>query len=212
MARLIAALTATGLAFTAVAVAAQAPGPESVTAALLAADSSADWRAVLRIAHPEAVREFQGQQIAMVSLMVSPDPRMGAFMQQVLDSTQLRMMSAFRDAQRARILDSVYHVPSLDSLTTLPADSVLARWYRGLSPGWNSSEPRYRIIGSVQPSDTLAYVILDLAWPSRSGVVRHGSQLQVLVLRRYEGAWRAMLDIVPNPTAGLRFEPSVDSL
>jgi hypothetical protein len=185
---------------------AQASDPQAVAAELLAADSSGDWRTILRIADPAALVDFRNQQIAMMTLMLNPDPRLTAFMQRALDSTQTRMMAAFRDSQRARMLDSVFQVPSFDSLAALPPDSVLARWYRGLSRGWREDDPHYGIVGTVQPSDSVAYVILELKWkepPPPDGLAaRRLLALQVLVLRKRDAEWRTMLDIVPNPLAG----------
>jgi len=216
MERIATAVAATVFALLAVPATAQAQDPQSVAAELLAADSSGDWRTVLRVADPEAVNDFRNQQVAMLTLLLNPDPRQAAFMQRVFDSTQARTMSVFWKAQRARMLDSVYHVPSIDSLAALPADSVLARWYRGRSRRWRSSDPHYKIIGTLQPSDTIAYVVLELAWssppfpPERMG--GHGPPLQVLVIRKHERQWRAMLDIVPNPVAGLGPGATSDSL
>jgi hypothetical protein len=185
---------------------AQAPAPQAVAAELLTADSSGDWRAVLRIADPQAIVDFRHQQLAMMTLILNPDPRQTALMQRALDSTQARMMAAFVSSQRARLLDTVFQVPSFDSLAALPPDSVLARWYRGLSRGWREEDPHYAIVGTVQPSDAIAYVILELKWnDSLSTAAPAGwsaPTLRVLVLRKRGAEWRTMLDIVPNPFGG----------
>ena len=44
-------------------------GPDDAVRALLRADSLGDWRSILRIAHPDALREFRDNEVRAISIV-----------------------------------------------------------------------------------------------------------------------------------------------
>lgn len=163
--------------------------PEAAAEAVLRADSVHDWRLLLAMAHPDALEEHKRDQLRFftipdMSLLPEDDP----------------CIAKTHEAWRRMLLDSVYRVPSLDSLRNLAPDSLFARdqrfYGRGAevrAPG-DSFAPTRAILGHVLADDSTAYVVLEYRyrgrrlpdWPSR--------QAEIMTLRRYQGAWRTMLD------------------
>ena len=106
-------------------------------------------------------------------------------------------------------------MPSGDSLARTSPDTLLARWFRATrrsdpsdsTPGPpDRQQPATRVIGAVQASDTLAYVVIERAVVQPLGPVpelfrdfpREPHHAEVMVMRRYAGEWRSLLDGVAS--------------
>jgi len=113
------------------------------------------------------------------------------------------------------MLDSVFLVPSVDSLAHTSPDTVFARWFRGtraVSAGDSAATapkrpPPFRVIGAVRASDTLAYVVVVRPMVQPLGPMpemfrdfpRETHQTEVMIMRRLGREWRSMLDGVSEP-------------
>ena len=164
---------------------------EMIAADVLRADSLHDWRRLLALAHPEALRAYRERQVRMAGLeRFTP-------MAEALDScalSQFRLYSRF-------LLDSVYRVPTVDSLSRLRPDTLFARVQRfaGRLHAADDDEdlmrPQISILGHVlAEGDSIAYVVLEYRhktlpfpdWPER--------RAEIMTFRRLGAAWRSMLD------------------
>jgi hypothetical protein len=205
--RLLSALIGFVLAAPPTALAAQATAPEAVAAALLAADASADWRTVLHLSLPGAVITFKQREVEQLRLAPGGDARQDSVLEQAIDSMWGRQLLGFINARRTWLLDSVYRVPTIDSLSALPADSVLARWYQSRLTHPRPTHTRYLIRGVAQPSDTVAYVVLELTLTGTTYATDDAAperpHFSVLMLSKVEGEWRTTLDVVPTGNAGM---------
>ena len=163
--------------------------PEAAADAVLRADSLHDWRLLLALTHPDALKEHKRDQLRIFELPDMPSlPGEGP------------CMAKHFEAWRRMLLDSVYRVPSLDSLRNLGPDTVFARDQRffgrpaKLRAQEDSFVPTRVILGHVIADDSTAYVVLELRYP----VVRLPDwprrEAKLMTLRRYQGAWRTMLD------------------
>jgi hypothetical protein len=182
------------------------------------ADSSGDWQALLRLAHPDALARFRGLQTFQLRMLGSaewspPDSvdadSLGA------DSTLQSRWRRSRTRQVRLMLDSVFQVPDLDSLGRTSPDTVFARWFRGTretaAADWGATAPArpsaYRVIGAVRASDTVAYVVVERAVVQPLGPMpemfrdfpRETHQAEVMVMRRRGREWKSMLDLVAEP-------------
>ena len=102
------------------------------------------------------------------------------------------------------MLDSVFQVPDADSLARTSADTVYARWVRGVRARADSGTTAlgYRVVGAVKASDTLAYVVMERPLEQPLGPLpemfrdlpRETHMAVVMVLRRHGRNWRSMLD------------------
>lgn len=126
-----------------------------------------------------------------------------------MDSTVQARWERARTRQERYLLDSVFLVPSVDSLAHTSPDSVFARWIRGTRPPGASDsaapppqQPSYRVIGAVRASDTLAYVVMERPVEQPLGPIpemfrdfpHETQQTEVMVMRRRGREWRSMLD------------------
>ena len=163
--------------------------PEATAEEALRADSLHNWRRLLALAHPDALEQHKRDQLFMFTMDDLPGmPEFDACMAQ-----EMRRWHRF-------LLDSVYQVPTIDSLRHLPADTVFSRdqryfgRYARLHEQADSSDPTYLILGHVLPDDSTAYVVVEYRyrysripdWPKR--------QAKIMTLRRYHGDWHTMLD------------------
>ena len=130
--------------------------------ALLRADSLGDWRSILRIAHPDALREFRESEVRALSSTQDDSVLMRDISQCVKEKIEL--------ANKLQ-LDSVYHVASATELGALPPDTVFARYRRWQArvqnvspPDTDSSLPRRRYLGHLSPDDSTAYGIILESW------------------------------------------------
>jgi hypothetical protein len=169
------------------------PGVDDIAHAVLRADSTRDWRALLFLAHPTAIVEFKESQVRQLSL-----DRDEAFAAAARESRCLQQSMA---KWRRLTLDSIYHVPSSAALSQLPPDTVFVlyqRWYarRPSMADMDSLMPHAerRYVGSVQANDTTAYGILLEVWKVLPMPEWPAEQAQVMTFRRFQGAWRSMLD------------------
>ena len=189
------------------AVAGQARGqddPATVARAVLAADSAGDWPVLLRLAHPDALRQFRSLQVLQLRLLgdTASQPDQAA---DSSDSIQHREFTRRRvEAQRA-ILDSVYHVRDVEALARLAPDSVAARWMRNARAHADTAGapvPRASFVGVLPSDDTLAYAVVVRSVPRPPGplpeplrdVTLQETRPEVMVLRRTASGWRSMLD------------------
>jgi hypothetical protein len=187
--------------------------PEQVARAVVQADSTGDWAALLRLAHPEALVRFRSLQTFQLRMLAGADWPGG----DSLDSDSLDADSTLPTRwQRARIrqsrfmLDSIFHAPDVDSLARTSPDSVFARWVRWTravktgdsAPAPPMRPPLYRVIGAVRASDTLAYVVVERRVEQPLGPIpemfrdfpRETHQAEVMVMRRHGREWKSMLD------------------
>jgi hypothetical protein len=197
--------------------------PEQVARAVVQADSTGDWVALLRLAHPDALARFRGLQTFQLRMLGSAEwPGMDSLAMDSLDMDSLGVDSTVQARwQRARtrqvrfMLDSVFLVPNLDSLAHTSPDTVFARWFRGTraaSAGDSGAtapkrRPPYRVIGAVRASDTLAYVVVVRPVVQPLGPIpemfrdfpRETHQTEVMIMRRHGREWKSMLDGVSEP-------------
>jgi hypothetical protein len=194
------------------------PPPEAVARAVVAADSTGDWVALLRLAHPDALVRFRGLQTFQLRTLGSTEwpaaDSLGMDSLEVDSTVQARWQRA-RTRQVRFMLDSVFLVPTVDSLAHTSPDTVFVRWFRGTRAASVSDStatapkrpPAYRVIGAVRASDTLAYVVVERPVVQPLGPMpemfrdfpRDTHQTEVMIMRRYGKAWRSMLDGVGEP-------------
>lgn len=197
--------------------------PEQVARAILHADSSGDWAALLRLAHPDALVRFRSLQTFQLRMLGSTAGR-------EMDSLGIDSLSAdslggdstlpsrwrrARTRQSRFMLDSIFHVPDVDSLAHTAPDTVFARWFRGTRASHTGDSattaparpPAFRVIGAVRASDTLAYVVVERPVEQPLGPIpemfrdfpRETHHTDVMVMRRLGPEWRSMLDGVSEP-------------
>jgi hypothetical protein len=194
--------------------------PAAVARAVLVADSAGDWMALLRLAHPDALRQFRSLQVLQLRLLGDTAGAPG----QAADSGDARQHQEFTQrrlqAQRS-ILDSVYHVRDVESLARLAPDSVAARWLRATRAKADTVAtpvPRARFVGVLRVDDTLAYAVVVRAVPRPAGpvpealrdVVQQEERPEVMVLRRIAAGWRSMLDGTSLSDAAVADDPFAD--
>ena len=192
--------------------------PEQVARAVVHADSTGDWVALLRLAHPDALVRFRGLQTFQLRMLGSAEwpatDSLGVDSLGVDSTVQARWQRA-RTRQVRFMLDSVFLVPGVDSLAHTSPDTVFARWFRGTrAAGAGDSAattpkrpPPYRVIGAVRASDTLAYVVVVRPVVQPLGPMpemfrdfpRETHQTEVMIMRRQGREWKSMLDGVGEP-------------
>jgi hypothetical protein len=187
--------------------------PEEVARAVVQADSTGDWLALLGLAHPEALVRFRSLQTFQLRMLASADWPGGDSLDSDslgADSTLPTRWQRARTRQSRFMLDSIFRVPDVDSLARASPDSVFARWVRwtrGVRPGDSAAAPPmrpplYRVIGAVRASDTLAYVVVERPVEQPLGPIpemfrdfpRETHQAEVMVIRRQGREWKSMLD------------------
>jgi hypothetical protein len=192
--------------------------PEQVARAVVHADSTGDWVALLRLAHPDALVRFRGLQAFQLRMLGSAEaPAMDSLGLDSLgvDSTVQARWQRARTRQVRFMLDSVFLVPTVDSLAHTSPDTVFARWFRGMravSAGDSAATtpkrpPPFQVIGAVRASDTLAYVVVVRPMVQPLGPMpemfrdfpRETHQTEVMIMRRLGREWRSMLDGVGEP-------------
>jgi len=178
--------------------------PAAVARAVLAADSSGDWATLLRLAHPDALRQFRALQVFQLRMMGdTARPPGDAF---EVDSVQHRRFAQRRMEYQRIVLDSVFRVPDVDALARLPSDTVFARWMRALETDDSARagipRSRARLVGVLLAGDTLAYAVVVRSIPRLPGPLPQPfrdlpppeENPEVMVLRRLGDEWRSMLD------------------
>jgi hypothetical protein len=191
--------------------------PEEVARAVAHADSSGDWVALLRLAHPEALVRFRNLQTFQLRMLASAEwqgrgspttDSLGA------DTTLRTRWEQSRTRQSRFMLDSIFQAPDVDSLGRTSPDSVFARWVRWTRAAKSDDSAArpvrpspYRVIGAVRASDTLAYVVVERPVEQPLGPLpemfrdfpRETHQAEVMVMRRHGREWKSMLDGVAEP-------------
>jgi hypothetical protein len=179
--------------------------PAGVSRAVLAADSAGDWATLLRLAHPDALRQFRSLQVLQLRLLGDTASRPDQAVADSSDSTQHREFTRRRVEAHRAILDSVYHVRDVEALSRLAPDSVAARWMRAARARADTAGapvPRATFVGLVPADDTLAYAVVLRSVPRPPGplpeplrdVTQQETRPEVMVLRRTTAGWRSMLD------------------
>ena len=141
------------------------------------------------MAHPDALKEHKDNQLEMFRLdEFPPMPQM--------DPCMTKQMQQWH----RMLLDSVYLVPSIDSLRHLSPDTVFARdqrffghWAR-IRAKEDTFAPSRAILGHVLADDSTAYVVLEFRYRARPIPDWPERQAEIMTLRRYQGSWRTMLD------------------
>jgi hypothetical protein len=186
--------------------------PDDVARAVVRADSAGDWATLLRLAHPDALTRFRARETFQLRMLGSTDwPGMESMEP---DSTVHARWERARNRQERYLLDSVFQVPTVDSLAHTAPDSVFARWMRrmqmvrgGDSTGSPASQPPpYRVIGAVRANDTLAYVVMERPVVQPLGPLpemfrdypHETQQTEVMVMRRQGREWKSMLNGVAD--------------
>jgi hypothetical protein len=195
------------------------PPPEDVARAVLRADSAGDWAGVLALAHPEALTRFRARQVFQLRMLGAQGwPDSDSTSSDSTASTDSAAEAHWREV-RARqerfMLDSVFQVPSADSLARTSPDTVYARWVRGIRArsGVDSTQG-YHVVGAVKASDTLAYVVMERRLEQPLGPLpemfrdlpKETHMTVVMVMRRLGREWRSMLDGVGE---NLAFRPEL---
>jgi hypothetical protein len=192
--------------------------PEEVARAVIRADSSGDWATLLGLAHPEALARFRAIHVFQLRLLSAGDAAAvdsTAVDTAATDSTIEVRWERSRQEHERFILDSMFQVPTVDSLAHTSPDTVFARWTREtrrLSAGDSTrpmtpTRPTWQVIGTVRASDTLAYVVMERAvvqplgqMPEMFRDFPHDTRdAEVMVLRRVGREWRSMLDGLGEP-------------
>ena len=210
--------------------------PEAVARAVLRADSAGDWATVLRLAHPEALTRFRGRQVFQLRMLGTPgwpdvdsaavkpaggdsvaSQAPGADSLSPDSSVQARWQRV-RKGQQRFLLDSIFGVPDVDSLARTSPDTVYARYARALqarSAGDTTQppprHPHYRVVGAVQASDTLAYVVMERPLVQPLGPMpelfrdlpRETHTAGLMVMRLHRRQWRSMLDGIEGESSAL---------
>jgi len=165
------------------------PGsPEAVVASALQADSVHDGWRLLGLLHPLALLDFRSGRVeALNSRYFGDFPG--------IDSCVMRLQALYTQTQ----LDSVYRVPSLDSLARTQPESLyvraqayLARFSLPARP--DSLRPTSQIHGSLAVNDSLAFVLVHEHYAVRPFPRWPEDRAEVYTVRRYRGQWRALLD------------------
>jgi len=136
--------------------------PEEVAELVLAADSTRDWRSLLQLAHPDALLEFRETQLKMLEPVPGPLGVVDSCMRRVFQSAGFARQ---RETHLRYALDSIFHVPTIDSLGHLSPDSVFARYGQHLShlPMPRPLDPRAptrKILGALYGPSQTAYVLV----------------------------------------------------
>lgn len=181
--------------------------PEEVARTVVRADSAGDWATLIRLAHPDALVRFRGMQTFQIRMLGGTAE--SGYDSLPVDSTLQSRWQQERTRQERYLLDSVFRVPTVDSLAHTSPDTVFARWVRATHPPSTDSTavsaprpPAARVIGAVRASDTLAYVVVERAVEQPLGPMpemfrdfpRETQQADVMVMRRHGTEWRSMLD------------------
>lgn len=191
--------------------------PGGVARGVLVADSAGDWATLLRLAHPDALRQFRSLQVLQLRLLGDTASSQAA---DASDSTQRREFAERRVQAQRTMLDSVYHVRDVESLARLSPDSVAARWLRATRARADIAAPvpEARFVGVLPVDDTLAYAVVVRTVPRPTGpvpeplrdVIQQEARPEVMVLRRTAAGWRSMLDGTSLSSAAVTDDPFAD--
>jgi hypothetical protein len=189
-----------------------------VARAVLSADSSGDWATLLRLAHPDALRQFRALQVFQLRMMGDTARPPGDTFE--VDSAQHRRFAERRMEYQRTVLDSIFLVHDVDALARLPADTVFARWMRAVHPS-DSTRPAgprssARLVGVLPANDTLTYAVVVRSIPRLPGPMpeplrdlpQPEENPEVMVLRRLGDEWRSMLTGTLVGDAGIAEDPA----
>lgn len=170
--------------------------PEELAEVVLAADSSRDWRTILQVAHPYALLEFREMQLRMLEPEPMPFQAMDSCMRGMFRSANFTTQ---RQAHLRYTLDSVFRVPSLDSLKHLRPDTMFARYGEHASRmpmprGMDPHAPTRRVLGALLGPEETAYVVVYEHYDSLPMPTWPRERTEIMTFRREKGEWRSMLD------------------
>jgi hypothetical protein len=181
--------------------------PDEVARAVIRADSAGDWMTLLQLAHPEALIRFRALQIFQLRMLSRGDwPGMESLS---TDSTTQARWQRARTRQQRYLLDSVFQVPTVDSLARTSPDTVFARLVRRqVADAADTTKPArvrpatLRVVGAVRASDTLAYVVVERTLEQPLGPMpemfrdfpHETEHAELMVMRRLHRDWKSMLD------------------
>jgi hypothetical protein len=136
--------------------------PEVLAGVLLAADSTNDWPILLQLAHPDALIEFRESQVRMLEDIPDSFAAMDSCMAGI---AHLAQFTKQRAAFARHALDSVFQVPTFDSLGHLRPDTVFARYGRYVAgrpvPKHDGlPAPTRTILGALLGPRETAYVLV----------------------------------------------------
>lgn len=158
---------------------------ETVAREVLEADSVHNWRLLLALTHPDALARYRHDRLAEFDAV--------RFLRPGSDTCFRHQLTEFHSF----LLDSVYLVPSLDSLARLSPDSLFARVER-YGGGWSHQivvdtlAPTRTIIGHVQPNDSTAYVVLEERYSHQRFLGSPETHAEIMSFKLYHGAWRTL--------------------
>ena len=156
------------------------PTPAAAVEAAFAAKSERDWPRFLSLVHPGAIDAFK--------------------------QTHSRMRGLLPD-----VLKSVFQVESWEEYERTPADVLLTRWLESGYPlhPQSGSEGTRRIVGTVQRSDSVAYVVFEVHYPPPRMRSRWPPRelVRVITARLTPAGWRVMLNggLVFDESGGIGF-------
>ena len=170
--------------------------PEEIAEVVLAADSSGDWRTLLRVAHPYALLRFRETQLRMLEPEPMPFAAMDSCMRGVFQSADFITQ---RQAHLRYALDSVFRVPTLDSLKHLNLDTMFARHGEHASrlptpQRMSPYAPTRRVLGALLGPEETAYVVVYEHYDSLPLPTWPRERTEIMTFRREKGEWRSMLD------------------
>ena len=158
---------------------------------ILAADSTGDWATLLRFAHPDALEEFRRNQVTIL------DPPAFPGMDSCMVGSHFAGFAKQREWHLRFTLDSIFHVPSVDSLKRLSPDIVFTRYgqYAARLPRSGPPDrPDRKILGGVSGPAGTAYVVVYEHYVALPFPEWPAERTEIMTFRQVGGAWRSMLD------------------
>lgn len=166
--------------------------PEQLAAVILAADSAGDWVTLLRFAHPDALEEFQRTQVTML------EPTTFEGLDSCMTGSRSTTFAKQRESHLRFTLDSIFLVPSIDSLKHLRADTAFNRygqyWARFPRPPQQPDKPKRKILGGVSGPAGTSYVVVYEHYATRPFPDWPTERTEIMTFRQVAGTWRSMLD------------------
>lgn len=170
--------------------------PVSVARAILAAGRAGDWRTALRWGHPDVIAGNARQLIARLRGRDDSIYIVEVWPYAAKDSEVYHELLKEQSERRQKVLDSVYHVRSVNEAAKLPADTLLARCNAAAPPRdltQFKQRPEPVFLGLARRSDSLAYVFFEDPFDMASLAPQAASTTGTITLRRVGGEWRGYM-------------------
>lgn len=166
--------------------------PEQLAAVIIAADSAGDWATLLRFAHPDALEDFHRTQVTML------EPTTFEGLEFCMIGSRSATFAKQRESHLRFTLDSIFLVPSVDSLKHLPAGTAFARygqyWARVSRSPRLPDRPTRKILGGVSGPASTSYVVVYEHYATRPFPDWPTERTEIMTFRQVAGTWRSMLD------------------